>query len=333
VVTNRRTLALLVAAATTACGHGSPPSPCPADGYPAPALRPAGCTPGPDWLAYAFTRQGDSSPAIFISRADGRCGQRVTTDGAFYGGPAFFKGGQKLIYASTRSGLDALYILDLVTGAETAVGTSYQYDFGPTFGVATLAAAAPAVSPDGATIAFEGSWSAFPGWSDVFTVPAAGGNVMRVTHDGIAATLPKWSGDGSLLYYLSYQTGAAELFSASPDGTAVAVPQVTSGSALSSRFDLSGDGRALVYARFSTTGTGLQPTELVAWDLATDAVRVISTANEADPAVDAGNVSVAVSRRSAAGGYDLYLLEYGSGAVKQQLTSCPGQAFSATFAR
>ncbi len=62
-------------------------------------------------------------------------------------------------------------------------------------------------------------------------------------------------------------------------------------------------------------------------------MRVISSANEADPAVDAANTSVAVSRRNAASGYDLFLLDYASGAVKRQLTSCPGQAFGAAFAR
>ena len=116
-----------------------------------------------------------------------------------------------------------------------------------------------------------------------------------------------------------------------PDGTAES--PVTSGSALSSKFNLSGDGQALVYARHAATGVGARPTELVAQDLATGAIRVISSANEADPAVDAASSSVAVSRRTAAGGYDLYLLDYGSGAVKQQLTACPGQAFGASFAR
>jgi Tol biopolymer transport system component len=162
-------------------------------------------------------------------------------------------------------------------------------------------------------------------------VPSAGGNVVRVTHDPAAATLPRWSVDGTSLYYLSYQTGAAEIRRVLPDGTADG--PITTGSALSSKFNLSGDGLSLVYARFASGGTGAKPTELVAFDLASGAVRVISSANEGDPAVDAANSSVAVSRRTAAGGYDLYLLDYASGAVKRQLTSCPGQAFAAAFAR
>jgi Tol biopolymer transport system component len=110
------------------------------------------------------------------------------------------------------------------------------------------------------------------------------------------------------------------------------VARLTTGSALSSRFAVTGDGAALLYARHATSGAGPAPTELVALDLASGAVRVISTANEADPAVDAATRSVAVSRRSPSG-YDLYLLDYASGAVTRQLTSCPGQAFGAAFAR
>ena len=93
------------------------------------------------------------------------------------------------------------------------------------------------------------------------------------------------------------------------------------------------DGRSLVYARHASAGAVPQPTELAAWDLASGDVRVISSANEADPAVDAGTSSVAVSRRNADGGYDHFQLDYASGAVKRQLTSCPGQAFAAAFAR
>lgn len=324
----RQALALLLGAAVSGCADPATPTNCLADGYPASTARPAGCAPGAGWLAYAFTREGTSSPALFIGKPDGSCMQRVTTGDAFYGGPAFFPGGTKLVYASTRGGLNRLYVLDLVTGVETGLDTPSP--FPPPDGP-MLTAATPAVSPDGATIAFEGSLPAYPGWSDVFTVPAAGGNVLRVTHDPAAATLPRWSGDGTAIYYLSYQTGSAEIRSIGPDGSAE-IP-VTTGSAISSKFDVSGDGRSLVYARHASAGAVPQPTELAAWDLASGGVRVLSSANEADPAVDAGTSSVAVSRRNADGGYDLFLLDYASGAVKRQLTSCPGQAFAAAFAR
>jgi TolB protein len=330
-VISRRALPALFAATLAACHHDLSVSTCPADGYPASALRAAGCTPGPGWLAYAFIREGTSNPALFISRADGTCARRVTTDGAFYGGPAYFPGGQRLAYASTRDGTNKLYLLDLETGLESPLETTYPFD-PPPAPPAPLDAAAPSVSPDGTTIAFEGSRSTAAGASDVFSIPVAGGNVLRVTTDPSAATLPRWSPDGSLLYFLSYRTGTQELFSVPAGGGGGGGAQVTFNSSLSSKFDVTTDGAALVYARFSATGTGSMPTELVAQDLASGTIRVIATGNEADPAVDATGTAVAVSRRSPTG-YDLYLLDYQTGSVKAQLTSCPGQAFGAAFAR
>jgi len=323
----RRAQIILLVSALTACRQD--PALCPPDGYPAPTARGDGCLPGPGWLAYAFIKEGTSNPALFISKADGSCAQRVTGDGAFYGGPAFFPGGQRLAYASTRSGQNQLYLLDLMTSVETPLPTGYSFSTPPA-AQEPLLAATPAVSPNGATIAFEGSLATPGGWSDLFTVPAAGGNVLLVGSDPAAATMPRWSPDGSLLFFLSYRTGREELFTMHADGSAVA--QVTTGSRLSSKFGVNGDGTALLYARFATSNDGTNPTELVAFDLASGTIRVISSANEADPAVDAASSQVAVSRRTPTG-YDLYLLDYATGSVKRQLTSCPGQAFAATFAR
>jgi TolB protein len=325
----RRALLLLLAAGLAACHHDtSLPPVCPADGYPATTERKPGCTPGPGWLAYAFIKEGTFNPALFIAKQDGSCVQRVTADEAFYGGPSFFPGGKRLAYASTRSGTNALYLLDLETGVETPLPTSYQLD-APPAPLSPLIAATPSVSPDGATIAFEGSISVTGGWTDLFTVPTAGGNVLRVTTDPAAATLPRWSPDGARLYYLSYQAGQ-ELWTVESTGANPA--PATTGSALSSKFDLTADGKALVFARFMPNGGDALPTELVSYDLASQSTRIISSANEADPAVDATGSSVAVSRRTGSG-YDLYLLDYATGAVKTRLTSCPGQAFGAVFAR
>jgi Tol biopolymer transport system component len=325
---SRLPLGLLLLGAA-ACSQPEP-SACTADGYPLEDGLALDCSPGPGVIGYAFIPEGRSSPALFLARPDGTCNRRISRDGAFYGPPAFFPGGRKVAYASTRLGLNSLYVLDLASGQETRIDTSWQQE-PPPAPPTPLAAAAPRVSPDGRTIAFEGSLPAFPGWSDVFSVPAAGGAVTRLSRDPVAATWPAWSNDGARVFYFSYGAGG-EIASTSPDGALVSTP-VTTGSRLSSRFTVSGDGTALVYARFAVPDDGTRPTELVARDLATGAERVVSSADEADPAVDAGNGAVAVSRRNAAGGYDLVLLDFASGAPRRQLTSCPGQAFGAAFAR
>jgi Tol biopolymer transport system component len=326
----RRALLLLLAAGLTACHHDTTlPPVCPADGYPAGTPRAAGCVPGPGWLAFAFIKDGTSNPALLIAKPDGSCMQRVTADEAYYGGPSYFPGGKRLAYASTRGGTNALYLLDLETGVETPLPAVYQLD-APTAPPTTIIAAAPSVSPDGTTVAFEGTIRVTGGWTDLFTIPTAGGNVLRVTTDS-ASTLPRWSPDGARLYYLSYQTGQ-DLWTVEANGSNPT--QVTTDSRLSSKFDVSSDGSALVYARSAITDTGVPTgsTELVSYDLAGKTTRVISSAGETDPAVDATVSSVAVSRRSGTG-YDLFLLDYATGAVKTKLTSCPGQAFGAVFAR
>jgi Tol biopolymer transport system component len=307
-----------------------PVSACPADGYPASAARTAGCVPGPGWLAFAFIKEGTGNPALFIAKPDGSCMQRVTSDDSFYGGPSFFPGGKRLAYSTTRSGINRLYTRDLETGVEQPLETAYVFSPAPA-APEVLEASTPSVSPDGLLIAFGGTRAAAPAGSDLFTIPAAGGNLLRITSDPrSAATSPRWSPDGSRLYFLTYQAGPLELFQVQSDGTSPT--RITTDSASSSRFDLTADGSALVYARFSDTGSGSLPTELVSLELTTGTIRVISVANEADPAVDATATSVAVSRRSGTG-YDLYLLDYATGAVKTRLTACPGQAFGAVFAR
>jgi Tol biopolymer transport system component len=325
-----RAITLFFVTSLAACSVPSAPSSdCPADGYPADSTRATGCIPGPGWLAFAFIKDGTSSPSLFISRADGSCMQRVTADGAYYGGPSFFPGGKRLAYASTRSGTNALYLLDLETGTELKVETPYQLD-APPAPPTPLIAATPSVSPDGTTIAFEGTISTTGAWTDLFTLPTSGGSVLRVTTDS-ASTLPRWSPDSTRLYYLSYRTGQ-DLWTVEANGSNPT--QVTTRSRLSSKFDVTADGGALVYARTAVTDAGISTgsTELVSYDLRGMTTRLISSAGEADPAVDPTGTSVAVSRRTGTG-YDLYLLDYATGAVKTRLTRCPGQAFGAVFAR
>jgi TolB protein len=304
---------------------------CPADGFPAqPWQEQAMCKPDSGLFAYSFARTGSIPPVIIVSRLDGTCARRVTPSTTFSTGASFLVGGRQLAYASTKSGTNSLYLLDLVTGAESKLDLTFTTPTSPPETL-TLAAATPAVSPDGLTIAFEGSLAAYPGWSDIFTAPIAGGAATEVGREPVAASQPAWSNDGSTIYFTSRRGSGSDIYSV-PAADGVAATRVTTDSRISSAFTLSGDGKELVYARFSTTGTGVKPTELVAQDIATSAIRVISSNNEADPAVDATNSTVAVSRRSATG-YDLYLLDYATGATIRQLTNCPGQAFGATFSR
>lgn len=76
----------------------------------------------------------------------------------------------------------------------------------------------PRWSPDGQLIAF----NARPeGNCDIYTVPAEGGPVKRLTdHRGVYEN-PTWSAGGKWIYFTSTHTGRGQLFRIRPDGSAV----------------------------------------------------------------------------------------------------------------
>lgn len=85
------------------------------------------------------------------------------------------------------------------------------------------------LSPDGGTVLYTVSrYSVNDNKSQtlIWSVPSAGGQPVLLT-EGAA---PRWSGDGSRIYYLSSQGGSSQLWSAAPDGgDAVQVTDVADG--------------------------------------------------------------------------------------------------------
>jgi Tol biopolymer transport system component len=67
----------------------------------------------------------------------------------------------------------------------------------------------PSFAPDGRTIVFVGCPERFctPGDQEVYTVPVAGGDATRITHDGIRDNDPYYSPDGTQLAWLSQISG------------------------------------------------------------------------------------------------------------------------------
>ena len=79
-------------------------------------------------------------------------------------------------------------------------------------------AGSPKWSPDGQLIVFD----ARPGTSaDIYSVPSAGGPVMRLTDYPGEDHNPSWSPDGKWIYFGSRRAGGHEVFRMHPDGSGV----------------------------------------------------------------------------------------------------------------
>jgi Tol biopolymer transport system component len=69
----------------------------------------------------------------------------------------------------------------------------------------------PVWSPDGSVLAFHVH-------RDVHLMPAAGGELRRLTTDPANGMYPSWSPDGKRLAFMSWRNGRTEIFTMNADG-------------------------------------------------------------------------------------------------------------------
>lgn len=259
---------VVLALALGACGGaGSPPPPDPG---------PDGCAlaaEGAPWLAFASRRTGDYE--IWRARADGTCLAQISHDPAVDLFPTW--SGTTVVYASERGGALRLWAHALATGTEAAL------EMGD-----LVAATAPAFSPDGAWLAFEGR---APGatTSDVWLVPAGGGTPVALAPHAADDGGPAWSPDGQTVYFVSLRSGRYDVWSVPVAGGAPVA--VTTSSRIVGKPAPSADGAALVYAR---TVSGASTTEVVRRDLATGEVTVLTSQDDSEPAISPDGARLAV---------------------------------------
>jgi len=120
--------------------------------------------------------------------------------------PAFSPDGQRIAFASNRSGRFEIYVCG-GDGSNPVQLTSMK---APDTGT-------PAWSPDAKQIAFD---SRLEGHSDIFVINAEGGSPHRLTTERYDNELPSWSRDGHWIYFTSNRSGRNEIWKVQTDGGA-----------------------------------------------------------------------------------------------------------------
>jgi Tol biopolymer transport system component len=210
--------------------------------------------------------------------------------------PSWHAASGTIAFTAVRAGgLQQLMLFDLGTRSERPVAAGGLQTFGPT------------LSPDGATLLFEG----FVGTasSDLYLLPVAGGTPAAVgpfaySNDGGAA----WSPDGLTIYFLSDRSGQTEPWRMDRDGTNQA--PLATGSSILGRPSVSPDGATLAWARDEA---GQQ--KVVLHTVAGGAERLLSAEPDDDPAVDASGTRLAVRTQRFGVAFQVVILDATSGAL------------------
>ena len=117
--------------------------------------------------------------------------------------PAFSPDGQRIAFASSRSGSSEIYVSG-ADGSNPSQLTSMK----------TGSTGSPAWSPDGKQIAFD---SRAQGHGDIFVINSEGGSPRRITNGPSDSYVPSWSQDGRWIYFTSDHSGS-HIWKVSPDG-------------------------------------------------------------------------------------------------------------------
>jgi len=154
---------------------------------------------GPVWTRdgrfIIFSSMRGGSRTLWRVRADGGAPEPLTVGAGEDLDPALSRDGRTLLYTNVRN-QSTLRALNPETGAERVIFERRR------------ATVFPRISPDGSKVAFFGFGDV--GDVQIFVVPIAGATIQQLTQGkGQINTMPRWSPDGSLIYYYEQRPGAS----------------------------------------------------------------------------------------------------------------------------
>jgi len=166
-----------------------------------------------------------------VPRAPGRAKPptKLIASSQMDAGPQFSSDGKKIVFVSTRSGANEIWVCD-ADGSNLLKLTSFADSRTPRW------------SADGRHVVFD---HVLEGQLDIGVASVEGGSPSRLTTDRSNDAVPSWSRDGRWIYFASERTGAWQVWKMPAEGGKAV--QVTKGGGFAA-FE-STDGRFLYYAK------------------------------------------------------------------------------------
>jgi TolB protein len=175
----------------------------------------------------------------------------------------------------------------------------------------------PAVSPDGARIAFLSDRTGAPG---IFVISATGENEVQVTHWQTEVSSPSWSRDGAQICFAAFDgKSTTRIYSINPDGT----NQRQIGQVPGQGADISPDGKQAVY---NTSGSWTS-TKLSVSNLDGSGARQITDGSSIawNRRWSPDGRTIAFSGRDSAGNLQVFLMKADGTELRQLTMASPSE--------
>jgi|GEM_PF-1650774 len=214
--------------ATVATATGTPPTSTPT------------VTPTPNVITQgviAFTSQQTGNKEIFRIKVDGTEAVNLTRNPAADDYAAFSPDFTKIAFSTNRdAGNEDIYVMNADGSGLTRLTSDPARDFAPTW------------SPDGSRIAFVSTRNG--NQEDVFVMNSNGTNQTNITLLPGPDNEPSWGSNGRIVF-TSGRSGARQIYTVNPDGTALSNPLTTAGENFLPRWNNRGNRIVFVSLRDS----------------------------------------------------------------------------------